>query len=162
MTFQQRVFLQKTQILEQSSHCNIEENEPVCFYCWFQAVCIQLSQWENMTFVIRPQFPDLQVHVSLKFQSYVKTILGHTVTFHEKRGEGRDFCVCWLPYLLLPWIGKTLLSDDFPKRSGKQPLSFRRLKYLTTVVVVIKRKMNQCVFQAGLTVHLSSFHRLIS
>ena len=28
----------------------------------------------------------------------------HSVPFHEKRGQGRVFCECWLPYLSLPWL----------------------------------------------------------
>ena len=50
-----------------------------------------------------------------------KTLLEHTVPFHEKRGQERVFCECRLPYLLLLWQGETVLSDDFPERSGKYP-----------------------------------------
>ena len=41
---------------------------------------------------------------------------------------------------------------------SKQPLSFRKFKYLNKVVVVMKRKMKQCVFLAGLRLKLSRFY----
>ena len=36
-----------------------------------------------------------------------------------KRGQGRVHCECWLPHLLLPWLGETVMSNDFPARSEK-------------------------------------------
>ena len=41
-----------------------------------------------------------------------------------------------------------LVSDDFPARSGKMPVSFRKHKYLTKVLVVMKRTMKQGVLGA--------------
>ena len=80
------------------------------------ALYIQLSWGENTAFAIRPQFPSSQKHVSFLFQSCVRKHEGHTVPLHEKRCQVRVFCVCWLPYLLLPWLVETVMSDDFPAR----------------------------------------------
>jgi len=38
-----------------------------------------------------------------------------------------------------------LFSDEFPARSGKMPVSFIKHKYLTKVLVVMKRTMKQGV-----------------
>ena len=65
---------------------NEEKHERVCFPGRFVAVIIQVSQGKNPPFAIRPQFPSSQKHVSQQLQSCVKTPLGHSVTFHQKRG----------------------------------------------------------------------------
>ena len=70
----------------------------------------------------------------------------HCTSLYEKKGQGRVFCACWLTYLQLTWLGETVVSDDFPAWSGKQPVFSRKLKKLTKDVVVMQRKMNQCVF----------------
>ena len=44
------------------------------------------------------------------------------------KDDSRVFCECWLTYMLLPWLGESVLPDDFLPRSGKQPVSFRKLK----------------------------------
>ena len=41
-----------------------------------------------------------------------------------------------------------LFSDDFPERSGKMPVSSRKHKYLTKVLVVMKRTIKQGVLHA--------------
>lgn len=89
-------------------------------------------------------------NVSKQFLRRVKIHWGHVKAFYEKRGQVRVYCECWLSYLFLLCLGDSVLSEVFPERSGKQPLSFRKLKYLTKIVVVMKRKMKQCVFLAGL------------
>ena len=43
-----------------------------------------------------------------------------------------------MPCLLLHRLGETVLSSDFPVRSDKQPVSFRILKSMTKVVVLMK------------------------
>lgn len=53
-------------------------------------------------------------------------------------------------------IGETLLSGDFPARSGKQPV-LSKTKNLTKAVFVIKRNMKHLGFLAGLILQLSSF-----
>ena len=57
------------------SYCFNEKNETVCFSGSFEVETIQLSQWENTSFAIRPQFPSSQKHVSLQFQNCLKTHL---------------------------------------------------------------------------------------
>ena len=91
-------------------------------------------------------------------QSCVKTLLGCIVRFLEKRGQGRVFCECWVPYPLLPWLIETVLSDDFSARSGKKTVSLVKLKYLIKTVVEMKRKMDQCVFLADLRLQISNIH----
>ena len=87
-----------------------------------------------------------------------KCTLGHSVLFHERRCQGGVLCECWLPYLLLPWLGETVLSDNFPARSYKQAVSLRKHKYVTKMIVR-KRKINQYILGAGLRLQLTNFHR---
>ena len=59
---------------------------------------------------------------------------------------------------------ETVLSDDFTAISGKKPVTFGKLKYLTTFLAAMKRKMNQYFFLGGggwigLSLQLLSFHR---
>ena len=56
--------------------------------------------------------------------------------------------------MLLPCLGETVLSDDFPVKSEKQPFPSRKLKYLTKVVVLMKRKMDQCVVSGSFEVEI--------
>ena len=63
-----------------------------------------------------------------------------------------------IPVVTLIWWNFTVRW--LPTRSGEQPASFRLLKYLTIVVVVMQKKMKcQSVFLEGLRRQLSSFHR---
>lgn len=112
---------------------------------------------ENTAFSFRSQFQGSQKHVSLPIQSCVRTYLGHTIPFREKRSQGTVFCECWLPHLLLPWLGETVMSNDFPARSEKWSVSLKKLKYLNKVIDVMKRKTNQVVFLAVLWLQVSSF-----
>lgn len=89
-------------------------------------------------------------HVSLTFRSFVMANLRNSVTFHEKSGQGRILFECCLPYLTLPWNDSVRYL--FPERSRKQHVSFRKLKNMTRVVV-IKRKLKQWVFLAGLRLY---------
>ena len=116
----------------------------------FEAANIHLPKVENTAFTIRAQFPGSQKNVSLNFESFVKTHLGNTVLFHDKTRQGTVFFETWLPYLLLLWLSEPELSNDFPARSVKQPVSFRKFKDLAKAAVVNKRKMNQWGFLAGL------------
>ena len=45
------------------------------------------------------------------------------------------------------------MSDDFTAISGKKPVTFGKLKYLTTFLATMKRKMNQYFFFGGRTVN---------
>ena len=87
----------------------------------FKAKTIHLSLEENTTFFHQVSTHRSQNGVFLQFQSCVKTILGHTVPCHEKKGQGRVFFGFRMSFLLWLWLGETELSDDFPSRSGKQP-----------------------------------------
>ena len=98
---QETSFFQKIQILDKSFCCNEDKNESVCF-----SSTVRLIQRENTAFAIRPLFPGSQKHVPLQFQSCVKTLIGNTVPFHKKIGQGRVFFECWLPYLSLHWLVK--------------------------------------------------------
>ena len=44
-------------------------------------------------------------------------------------------------------INETVLPEDFLATSGNKSVSFRKIKYLTKAVVVMRRKMYQCVCQ---------------
>ena len=62
-----------------------------------EAAIFQLSQEENTAFANGPQCPGSEKHDSLQFLSCVKTQLGHTAPFHEKRDQGKVFYECWIP-----------------------------------------------------------------
>ena len=49
------------------------------------------------------------------------------------------------------------LKMYFVPRSGKKPVSLRKLKYFIKVVAVMKRKVNKCIFLAGLRQQLSRY-----
>ena len=66
---------------------------------------------KKTSFAIRPQCPGSQKHVSLQFQSFVKTLLGCAEPFHEQRGQGRVFDVL-TSVMLLNQLGETILPDD--------------------------------------------------
>ena len=53
---------------------------------------------------------------------------------------------CWLFYLLFQWSAKTVLSEDFPSRSGKQCVSLRKHKYLMRLAVLQQGKMPPSAF----------------
>lgn len=94
------------------------------------------------------QFPGSQKHVSQQFQSYVKTLLGHSVPSYEKRGQGSVFCESWVPYLLLTWLGELVLAEDFPAWNGKLPVFFfffLKTQKLHESCGCNKEKINQCL-----------------
>jgi len=96
-------------------------------------------------------------HVSLHFQSSVKTLLWNDVPFLEKRRQGTVFYGCWPPYLLLLWLGEILWSDDFPAKSWRHAFYFRKLN-MVNKAVVMKRKMKKYVFLASLRLQLCSLY----
>ena len=98
-----------------------------------------------------------QKHVSLHFQSSVKTLLWNDVPFLEKRRQGTVFYGCWPPYLLLLWLGEILWSDDFPAKSWRHAFYFRKLN-MVNKAVVMKRKMKKYVFLASLRLQLCSLY----
>ena len=123
----------------------------------FEAVTIHPSRGENPFFAIRPQYPGSQKHSSLKFQSCVKTVLGHTASLHEKRVQEKVFCECWVSYLLLLWLGEAVISDDFPARSGKQPFLSENSNAWPKQLLKLKKNELVCLswrFQAA-TLQLS-------
>ena len=59
---------------------------------------------------------------------------------------------------MLLLLGEIVVPDYIPERSVKQLIAFRKLINLSKFVVVIKSKMEQCVFLEGLRLQLSRFH----
>jgi len=109
-------------------------------------------------FCHQAQYPGSQKQLYWSFQAVSKTRLGHTARFHEKRCFRRVFFECWLPYLLLPWLGqKTVMSDKFSAKGSKQPISFKKLRSSTKVFAIMKTI--QSVFLAVLRLERFSFHR---
>ena len=53
--------------------------------------------------------------------------------------------VWWHLDLFLPCLAKSVLSEDFSARNGKQLVFLRKHKYLMKLVVIKKGKMYQCV-----------------
>ena len=109
---------------------------------------LQLSSCYRVKILVLPSTPKLGFTKVCfpAYQSCVKTLLGCIVRFHEKRGQGRVFCECWLPYPLLPWLTETVFSNDFSARSGKKPVSLVKLKYLIKTVVEVKKKSTSVFF----------------
>ena len=91
-----------------------------CIFLVSLRLKLSTFHWRKiLLFSIRSPFTGSQNGVFLQFQSCVKTILGHAVPCHEKKGQGRVFFGF---RMLCLWLGETVLSDDFPSRSGKQPV----------------------------------------
>ena len=72
---------------DQSCCCNKEKNEIGCFPCSFEEAIIQLSQGENTSFAIRPQFPGLQKHALLEFLCLINTPIN--TLYYSMRKEVR-------------------------------------------------------------------------
>ena len=127
MKWQTACFFHKTQIHNQSC-CLMKRKMNQCVF--LAGLQLQLSRFKRgkSYFGISPQLSVSPKLVSLQFPNCVKTLLGNTMPFHGKIYQGRVFWECWLPYLLLPWLFETVLSDDFPTTNGKEPVSFRPLK----------------------------------
>ena len=53
---------------------------------------------------------------------------------------------CWLFYLFFHWSAKTVLSEDFPSRNGKQRVSLRKRKYLMRLALLQQGKMPPSAF----------------
>ena len=118
---------------------------------------LQLSSCYRVKILVFPLTPKSRIHKSMfpcmseetcfpACQSCVKTLLGYIVRFLEKRGQGRVFCECWVPYPLLPWLIETVLSDDFSARSGKKTVSLVKLKYVIKTVVERREKWTSVFF----------------
>lgn len=106
----------------------------------FEAGIIQISQRENTSFAIRPQFSGSQMHVSLQIQRCVKPHLGHcTIQWENVSG---DSVLCFLPYLLLPWLG----SDDCPARSGKKTVSFKNSNTWPKLLLLLREEWTVMFF----------------
>ena len=124
---------------------------------WISVFFWQVWWWNYPAFATGKNFlcyqapmPRLTKYMFLCIFRVVKTHLGNTVLFHDKTRQRTVFFETWLPYLLLLWLSEPELSNDFPARSVKQPVSFRKFKDLAKAAVVNKRKMNQWGFLAGL------------
>ena len=151
-------FFQKTQMIDQSFSCNKEINEAECFSGGFEAGTLRLSPGKYIAFAIRLPLPSSQRQLSLQFLSSVKdTTRTHCTLPWEKVSEPR---VLWV---LTAIPCGTLIRWKYTvrwlyARSGKKSVMSRKLKNLTKTVVM-KIKMNQCVFLTGLRLQLSSFPR---
>lgn len=121
---------------------------------------VQLSSFQsrNTNFAIRPHSAGSQQHVYLPFQSHVKIILGYTVPWHEKRSV--ESALCWLSYLLLPWWGETVLSDDSQNEVRvKTARLFQKTQIHDQNCCLMKRKDEPVCFSGCLKLQLSRFQR---
>ena len=116
----------------------------------FEAVTIHPSRGENPFFAIRPQYPGSQKHSSLKFQSCVKTVLGHTASLHEKRVQEKVFCECWLP--MIRWNCTVRESDRLAACFWQITQIFDKF------FVVIKKRMKPVCFSGSVRLQIFSFH----
>lgn len=115
------------------------------FLAGFELKLSSFHRWKKLFFTIRPQYPVSRKYASCLFHNCIETHIGYTVPFLDKGCKGRVFYEYWLLYKLLIWLGETVLSDDFTAISGKKPVTFGKLKYLTTFLAAMKRK-NEAVF----------------
>ena len=106
---------------------------------------------ENDSFTIRHQIPSSQKHVSMQFQSCIKTFRTHwTIPYEKQSGESVFWVLSSIPVIsLIRWYWTVRW---LPSKSGKQPISFRKQK-------LGQRKEYVCAFLAGLRPWLSNFHR---
>lgn len=118
-----------------------------------------LSQGENKTLCHQAHSQDHKV-TFLVPSSVKDTLRTHCSTSIKKRCFGRVFFECWLPYLLVPWLDqKTVMSDKFPAKDGKQPVSFKKLKVQQSFCCNATNSP-EVFWQFLRILELFSFHRL--
>ena len=130
---------------DESCCCNEENNEPMCFTATLR---LQLSSFHSGKILLLPSgpLPRFTKTCLAQFQSCVKTLLGHNVPFHEKGGQKREFCGCWMPYLCL-LISESVLSNDFPARSDMQTVPFRKHKTKPKLLWQWRKKWISVIFR---------------
>lgn len=75
--------------------------------CQFWSCNYSLFIGEKHCFSQQVPGPRFTKQVSVQFQSCVKTLLkSHWTIPGGREGQGRLFGECWLPYLLLPYLGR--------------------------------------------------------
>ena len=121
---------------------------------------VQLSSFHKDIILIWPSGHNSQVprkRVSEVSQLSKNSSRAHCTFPWEKRPRG-VFCSVYYHTYCYPnqWNSSV---RRVPAVSGKEPVSFRKLKHLTKIVVVMRRKMNRCVFLASLRLQLSTFQR---
>ena len=91
MTSQQDVassmLLPENQKLEQSCCCNEERNDPCVFLAGLRLQLSTLHSGKVLHLTLGYNSQVQKKFFSLQFQSWVKTLLAHNVTFHQKRDE---------------------------------------------------------------------------
>ena len=112
-------FFMKTQMFDKICCFNEEKNEPVWFFDRFEAATIQLLQRENIDLPSGPNFQVLK-NTFACLSLLCKGIPRTHCTIPWEKVQRRVFCEFWLTQLSLPWLGESVLSYDFPARSGKQ------------------------------------------
>ena len=114
-------FFKKTLVLDQTWCCNKRKKWIAVLFCQVWGCNYPAFTGDKYWFCHQAPICRFTKTCLPAVSKLCKTLLEHTVPFHEKRGQERVFCECRLPYLLLLWQGETVLSDDFPERSGKYP-----------------------------------------
>ena len=151
LKWQTDCFFPKTQTLDQSCCFSEEKKWTLYFSSRFEATSLQVSQRKYCFYrqVWIPRFTNTCFTADSELCKD-KPRTHRTIPWEKRSGES----VLWLlsAQLLLPRLDGTVFSDDFPARSGKQAVSFRKDKHLNKAVVM-GRKVNQCAFPVGLTLH---------
>ena len=154
--WQEACFFSKTQILDQNCCWSEEKNQPAYFSWRCEAATILLSQVENTAFEIMPQIPGSKKQVSLQFQSCVNTCRTHC-TIPWKKGQSEKK-VLWvltaMPVTLIRWNSAVRRLQSFKWQAA---CFFQKFQILNKAVVM-KRKMNHCVFLADLRLQISNIH----
>ena len=75
----------------------------------------------------------------------------------EKKSGKSVLWVC-VPYLLLPWLSESILSDGLQAREWQAVCFFQKTQIFDQTCCLFERQMNQRLFLAGLRLQLSRFH----
>ena len=138
-------FFQKTHKLDQNCCCKEENNKPV----YLAALQLKLFSFHSrkILFASRPQFPGSQNMFACILELCKETPRKPwNISWEKRSGESVLWVLTAIPIVTLIWWNCANLQT----RSGKQHVSFRKLKIYTKAVVVMKSKISQCVFMAGL------------
>ena len=109
---------------------------------FLQGFRLQLSRFQSGKILHFPYGSNSQSHKNMFSRSFRDGKTQHTsnsLNYSLRREDRGEFCAFWQPYLL-PWLGETVLSTN----KGQVAVSFRKLKCLTKVTIVMKRSEPLC------------------
>ena len=127
-------------------------------HCVFLAgLRLHLSRFHrgNTAFTVKSEFPGSQTHVLLQFQNCVKTNLGHTVPFHEKK-VGRECSVTVVCPAVVTQIRWNCILRWLPSKKWQTGSFFQKGRTLEQSSCCNGKKSEPVCFSGRLKVALSS------